>query len=488
MAVVTVASAIERALGFIYRVYLSRALGAEGVGIYQISVSVIGLIMTLTSSGIPITVSRIMTKHSAAREGARNYKTFTAGVILSIIASAPIVFALTAFGNFFSFIFTDKRCMSVLTIMLPGVIITSVYAVIRGYFWGEKKFFTYSAIELLEEAVMLIAGIILINNAVSAEVGAKRAGLAVLISYAFSFAAATIVYFMHGGKLKSPKGELKPLISSAAPITLMRTGGSLINTLIAVVLPARLLLYGLTGQEAMSDYGVLSGMVIPLIYIPSTLIGSIALVLVPELADNFYRNNHVTLKNNVEKAVKVSVFISALIIPSFLSLGKNIGQMVYGNAAAGIYLRAGALIMFPMSISLITTSMLNSLNLEKKTMLSFFAGAIPLLLCVYFLSPVVGVYSLITGLTLSYTITATINLILIKKTCKVKPRYVDFIIASFVFLIPSTLFGYLLNNVLGAFMPYVLSTVIAAAAVTAFTYAFFTVFNLIDLKDLFKKA
>lgn len=96
MAVVTVASVIERALGFIYRVYLSRALGAEGVGIYQISVSVIGLIMTLTSSGIPITVSRIMTKHSAAREGARNYKTFTAGVILSIIASAPIVFALTA--------------------------------------------------------------------------------------------------------------------------------------------------------------------------------------------------------------------------------------------------------------------------------------------------------------------------------------------------------------------------------------------------------
>ena len=53
MAVVTVASVIERALGFIYRVYLSRALGAEGVGIYQISVSVIGLIMTLTSSGIP---------------------------------------------------------------------------------------------------------------------------------------------------------------------------------------------------------------------------------------------------------------------------------------------------------------------------------------------------------------------------------------------------------------------------------------------------
>lgn len=488
MAIVTIASVIERGLGFFYRVYLSRTLGAEGVGIYQISISVIGLIMTLTSSGIPITVSRIMTKHTANHESSRNYKTFTAGVLLSIAASLPIVFILIFFGDFFSFIFADKRCMDVLTIMLPGVIITSVYAVIRGYFWGEKKFFTYSTVELLEEAVMLISGMVLINNAISPFDGAKRAGMAVLISYTFSFTTASVVYFMHGGKLKNPSGEFKPLISSAAPITLMRTGGSLINTLIAVILPARLFLYGLSGQQAMSDYGVLSGMVIPLIYIPSTLIGSMALVLVPELADNFYRSNHVTLKNNVEKAVKVSVFISTLIIPSFLSLGTSIGQIIYGNVASGIYLRAGAIIMFPMSISLITTSMLNSLNLEKKTMISFFVGAIPLLACVYFLSPLVGVYSLIIGLTLSYTITATINLILIKKTCKIKPRYIDFIIASFVFLIPSTLFGYLLNNVLSAFVPYVFSTIIAATAVTAFTYAFFMVFNLIDLKALFKKT
>ncbi|MBO5851111.1 MAG: oligosaccharide flippase family protein, partial [Clostridia bacterium] len=63
MATVTILSFIERLFGFIYRIFLSRTLGSEGVGIYQIALSVVGLLITLTASGIPITVSRIMIKN-----------------------------------------------------------------------------------------------------------------------------------------------------------------------------------------------------------------------------------------------------------------------------------------------------------------------------------------------------------------------------------------------------------------------------------------
>ena len=66
---VTVLSCFERFLGFIYRVYLSRELGAEGLGLYQITLSVLGLFMTITSSGVPISVSRTMIKY---REEGKN--------------------------------------------------------------------------------------------------------------------------------------------------------------------------------------------------------------------------------------------------------------------------------------------------------------------------------------------------------------------------------------------------------------------------------
>ncbi len=486
MATVTSFSVVERLLGFIYRIFLSRTLGSEGVGIYQIVLSVVGLLITLTASGIPITVSRIMIKNSTENGKNTSGNTVFSGIFLSLCMSLPITVLMYIFEEKFTFIFTDTRCYSILKILLPGIVITSIYAVIRGYFWGRKKFLTYSLIELLEEIVMLVFGIILISNMTSMIDGVYRASYAVLISYAFSFVLATIFYFVHDGKTANPFKQLRPLASSSAPITAMKTTTSLINTLIAIILPARLVLSGVKTSVALSSFGELSGMSIPLIYIPSTLIGSIALVLVPELSENFYRHNNLNLKNNIEQAIKCSVFISALIIPSFLSMGEDIGVLLYDNKNAGTYIARACIIMFPMSICMITTSILNSLNLEKRTLIFYLCGASFLMLSIYFLPQFIGVYSLVLGLLLSYTVTAILNLILIYKTCKVKPKFLLFIIVSFLFIFPSALLGYFFNNVLLNFMPNGFSILITTIVVTIFCYLFYRVFNLFDIKVFFK--
>ena len=487
MALVTAFSVAERALGFIYRVFLSRSLGAETLGVYQVALSVIGLLMTVTASGIPITVSRLITKHGTSVNGNKKYSVVTAGVFVALVISIPLTLIVAIFGENIPFLISNGKTGKSLQIMLPGVIITAVYSVIRGYFWGEKKFFTYSLIEFLEEAVMIIVGVIIVNCATINLSGAEKASYAVLISYAFSFVASSVVYFINGGKIKKFKNELKPLISSATPITVMRTLTAIINTVIAIVLPMRLVSSGLTESLALSKYGAISGMSIPLIYIPSTLIGSIALVLVPELAENFYRGNLVTLKNNVEKAVKCAVFISTLIIPVFIAVGKDVGFIIYNNVEAGEYVKNASIIMFPMSISLITTSMLNSLNLEKKTLKYYLIGATFLVLSIWFLPKYIGVYSLVLGLLISYVITAVMNLILISKRCKIPPKFTSFIIASLLFIIPSALFCYLLEKALLLIFSKTVSVLISATATVIFTYLFYVVFNLFSLNDIFKK-
>ena len=231
-------SCAERFLGFIYRIYLSRTLGAEGLGIYQIALSVLGLFMTITSSGIPITVSRMMIKYKEENKRERINGIVTAGVLCAIALCVPITLLVFSKSGLLDFLFSDKRCLPVLTIMIPGLTFTSVYAVIRGTFWGNKDFLPYSIIEFAEESVMLIAGIILVNGATGVIDGVNKAGYAVLISYLFSFTVSVIYFYAKGGRLNSPKSELKPLIKSATPITAMRTATSLINTLIAVILPA----------------------------------------------------------------------------------------------------------------------------------------------------------------------------------------------------------------------------------------------------------
>ena len=67
-SIVTILSVAERGLGFLYRIVLSRLLGAEGLGIYQVALSLFAFFLTIGSGGIPITVSRIITKNKAKKK------------------------------------------------------------------------------------------------------------------------------------------------------------------------------------------------------------------------------------------------------------------------------------------------------------------------------------------------------------------------------------------------------------------------------------
>ena len=140
----------------------------------------------------------------------------------------------------------------------------------------------YCVIDLIEEIVMIVAGVLLVTNMTSVLDGAQRAAFAIIISYLFSFSISFVYFFVKGGRLKNPRSQFKPLLHSALPITGMRTSNSLINSVISLLLPARLIAAGFTSQQAMSELGVAMGMSMPILSIPATLIGSLSLVIVPE--------------------------------------------------------------------------------------------------------------------------------------------------------------------------------------------------------------
>ena len=479
MIFVTALSVTERFLGFVYRIYLSRTIGSEGLGVYQIALTVFGLLLTITSSGTPITVSRMMTRFKAENNPSAAHSTVTSGMIFSLLLSMPIVLIFFVLGGKLSFIFSDPRSLELLLIILPGLIITSVYAVVRGSFWGNKDFLSYSVIELLEEAVMLVAGVLLIHFATSSLSGMRRAAWAVVISYVFSFVAGTITYFTKGGKLKNPFKPLLPLASSSAPITGMRTATSLINSLIAVILPARLIAFGLSQVEAVSQFGAAFGMAVPILFMPGTLIGSLAVVLVPELAENFYKKQAQTLKNNIEKALRFSFFVSCMIFPVLLAFGENLGVFFYDSPEAGRYLSYSAIVVLPMSITMISTSMLNSMNMERKTLLYYLFGAAFMLLCIFFLPKYIGIYALAVGMIGQFAITAVLNLVSLGKKLKAKLDFIGFALKSFIFTVPSALFGVMLKNVLSTVCPDAVICIAGGLCVAAFNFALYLVFGMV---------
>ncbi len=419
---VTALSIAERGLGFLYRIALSRFIGAEGLGIYQVALSLFSFFLTIGTGGIPITVSRMISKSKAERSPFGERRAVSAGLTLSLLLTLPICLIFLLFGEKMSFLFSDKRTFSVFKILLGGLVFSSVYAVIRGHFWGNKEFLLPSFLEIAEESVMAIAGISLFLHfgaVSSAQQGAERAAVAVIISYLFSFTAACICFFVKGGKLTKPQKALKPLFNSTLPITSVRASTSLVNSLVAVLLPIMLLKAGASETEALKLFGIVSGMAVPVLFIPSTIIGSISLVLVPELSEDFYRKNFKRLITNIQRGLHASFLIACILIPFFFALGQDLGQIAFSNVLAGEIIQKSCFILLPMSLTMISTGMLNSMGFERKTLLFFFLGAAAMLLCILFLPAVCGVYAYVWGLGASYCINAFCNIILLKKSIPV---------------------------------------------------------------------
>ncbi len=487
VALVTVFSISEKFLGFLYRIYLSRTIGAEGIGLYQVALSIFALLLTLSCSGVPITVSRLMTKYRAENREDRVQKVISAGLLFTVLVVLPVLAVFFMFTDHFAFLFADKRCISIFLVILPGLIFTSIYSVLRGVFWGDKDFLPYSIIELLEEICMIVVGIILINSVTDVYQGAFRAGVAVLCSYVFSFTVALIVFFIRKHKIKNPRSEFKPLLTSALPITAMRSANSLTSSLVSIILPIRLVQVGLSNNVAMASFGSLMGQALPLLYIPTTLIGSFILVLVPEISENFYKKNYFYLKRDIEKSVKFTSLLTCVFTPVFLVCGKELGVLIFSSHECGTYLSTCAFLMLFMSLSSITTSMLNSIGLENRTLFYYIIGGILMLLCIWFLPSILGVYSLVIGFFALYGLTTILNLKLINKNCVNKPRYKKFLSSTLMLILPTALFGVIVKKLIISVLGSFLTLIVCSGVMVAFYMLLCVGFNLVSTEFIIKK-
>lgn len=467
-AQVTIFSTVEKALSFLYRIVLSRTIGAEGLGIYQICLTVFAVFLTAASSGVPVTVSRLMAKSTAKNDLSGKHSAVTAGILCTLAITVPAAIILFFGRKAFGFLFSDDRCIDIFIILLPGLVLTAIYSVIRGSFWGNKQFLPYSVIELLEDAVMVICGVILVIGAPDPISGAKYATIAVLISYVFSFIVSIGWYLSTGGKFANPKRQLKPLIASSAPVTAMRTSASLLNSAVAFLLPTLLIAGGASSSEAMSLFGIAVGMAMPILFMPSAAIGSIAVVVAPELSENFYRGNTDAVKADIEKAVNAAVLIALFIVPFLFALGGAISVFLYSSEMCGVIVTYSSFIVFPMCISMMTNTVLNSMNCEKQTLIYFIIGAAATLLCIVALTPVIGIYSYICGLACSNIISAILNLRLLKKKCN-KINISSFIFRATAVVLFACVFGWLLQGILQRFLSPFLQILVCAPVLFLFT-------------------
>ncbi len=483
VALITIFSFLTRLLGFVFRIILSRVVGAEGVGLYQVASSVFMVLMTIIASGLPLVISRMGATYYANKEGKKEASLITVALIYGTILSIILCLVVLAFKSVFAKLLTNEGCIMILIVMLPSLIFSAVYSVFRGALWGRGNYFALCVTEFYEQVVRIILGVLFISTSYSAMKNALNIGWTMTLACFMSMIYVLLLFFYYGGKLgKAKKDQFRPLVKQSTPITMMRVVGSFAQPLIAFIVPARLQAIGYTNSQAMSLFGVAVGMTMPLLFIPTTIIGSLSTALVPDISTAVAQNNQKHVQERVSSSIYFALFISAMFVPIFIGMGEQIGLFLYDNIMSGTLLQSSGWVLLPLGLTNITSALLNSLGLEKRSFINFGIGGIAMFISLWILPQFLGINALVWGMGIDYLIVATLNFLLIKKHVKADLKLTKKILKIFLLIIPcSALTSFVVSLAEYVFPLFITLILGGITSVTSFVMLA-SVMNLFDLR------
>lgn len=448
-ALVSVFGVFTRLLSFLFKIYLSRALGAEALGIYQMALSAFFTFASLSSSGIPLVLSRKTAEYNAL--GKKNSAPiFTSALCLGIIISLVVTILLMIFSKNLGFLFASELAQPIFLIMLPALLSTTIYSIVRGWFWGEKKFLAFSITETIEEALRILFCILFISGIFAALEGIYAIAVAFTASDVIVAIILLCIYFAQGGKVAKPK-SLREILLPSIPLTAMRLCSSLITTLVAFVLPLRLVMSGMTGAEATATYGRISGMANPLLFAPNAIISGISIVLVPEMSANMVKNDFFKLNKQLSLSINLSFLISGFFIVAYSSLGSQITELLYKDAISGQYLQIATYFLITMVLTQMTQSALNSIGKELQSFVNFLIGNVFMIVAIIILPKYIGMYSVAVATFLSTLTTAILNVLSLRKATNLEINFLKYAFLVIIFTLPCSFFGKCLFNLISPF-------------------------------------
>ena len=305
--ILTATGVISRVIGFFYRIFLSRNIGEEGMGIYQLLAPVMALSFSLTAAGIQTSISKHVAAYEARREHRSSVSVLMCGLFLSVFLSLAMGFILFEYSIPISNRFLlEERCAPLVRIYALSLPFAAVHSCINGYYYGLKKTSVPSVTQLIEQLVRVLSVYIIFfycgKYHLEPKVSVAVAGLVLgeIVSSLLSVLAITRFYSKSSRKRKHylPQmpsyhiaGQLKPLLMLAIPLSVNRIVLNFLQSIEAIHLPRQLCVFGLTTSQALSIYGVLTGMALPLILFPQAITGSISVLLLPYVSEADAKGN-----------------------------------------------------------------------------------------------------------------------------------------------------------------------------------------------------
>ena len=394
--ILAIAGIVVKIIGSLNWIFVSRVLGGEGIGLYQMAFPIYLLALSVSTAGVPVAISIITAEKVALKDILGAKRIFRISLLLMAVTGA--FFSLATYfgaGLLIDYRFIrDPRAYYSVAALAPAIFFVTILASSRGYLQGWQRM-TPTAVSQIAEQIFRVITMILFASlllprglefaAAGASLGAFAgaiAGLIVLVYYHWKLErdirqkySEELKEVNHTAKESSFK-IIKRIFALALPVSATSVMLPVVANLDLMIVPARLEVAGYTVSQATELFGYLTGMAVPLINLATILTASLAVSIVPAISEAKALGDNKRSFQQTAAAMRISNLIS---FPAFIiifMLDTPISELIYNATGAGPTVRVLSMSIVLLGIHQVTTGVLQGLGHTSIPMINMIIAAV----------------------------------------------------------------------------------------------------------------
>lgn len=341
---------ITKILGFIYRIALSRIIGDEGMGLFQMAFPILIFAIVVTTAGLPVAISKLVSEAEAKREDRRIRSILIVSLTLIAGSATIVTILILIFAPIIAnTLLTDSRAMLCLIAIAPTIPIIGISTVFRGYFQGKQNMKPYALSQLIEQSARIFTVLFLAQYLLPYGIAYAAAGamMGMVVGEGFG-----MLFLLHSFKKDPKRPLLKPmptrndlvqtlreLVRISIPVTASRMVGSFAYAIEPIVVAQSLAIAGIATATSTALYGQLEGMAIPLVVFPSFITYALSVSLVPAISEAAARNYYRLVEHRLTQAIRLSCIIGAPCAILIYVLAEPLATLLYHHPEVSSYIQ-----------------------------------------------------------------------------------------------------------------------------------------------------
>lgn len=466
----TLTALLIRGISVVFNIYVSNVAGSEAMGLFSLIGSVYSFAVTIAASSINLGTARLVSDALGTFDRSLAKKTASKALRCCSVTGGTATVLLLAFSEKISeYVLGDMRACRSLQILALTLLPIAVCSCLSGYFTAVRRVKVTSAVQIIVQFSKIAVTAIFLSF--FADLGAEEACISLVLgitaSELLSFIITFILYLYDKHKYLSDTSSddninisvpiTRRLLSITAPVTFSAGIRSALTAIQHVLIPRGIAASGKSWTNALSSYGALHGMALPLLLFPQAFVSSFSGLLIPEISECHVQRNFSRLKRVSFRSMTMSLIFSIGVAGIMVFFSQQLGIIIYNSEETALYIRVLAPLIPVMYVDSAADAILKGSGYQVYSMNVNIIDTLTSCIFAVTLIPKIGIWGYVISIYATEILNTSLSMAKMISVSGIKPKIIHQIAMPILCIIGATNISQLIFGIINIHLPQIVA-------------------------------